>query len=43
LAVLSVLISGIIIDFKAPALLTDDEIAEVLSLADELSKWAQDV
>lgn len=30
-------------DFKAPALLTDDEIAEVLSLADELSKWAQDV
>lgn len=30
-------------DFKAPALLTDVEIAEVLSLADELSKWAQDV
>lgn len=30
-------------EFKAPALLTDDEIAEVLKTADELSKWASDV
>jgi hypothetical protein len=30
-------------EFKPPALLTDDEISEVLSIADELSKWAQDV
>lgn len=30
-------------EFKAPALLTDDEIAEVLKQADELSKWASDV
>lgn len=30
-------------EFKAPALLTDDEIAEVLRTADELAKWASDV
>ncbi len=30
-------------DFKQPALLTDDEIAEVLSLAERLSLWAGDV
>ena len=31
------------LEFKAPALLTDDEIAEVLRTADELAKWASDV
>jgi hypothetical protein len=30
-------------EFKAAPLLTDDEISEVLSKADELSKWASDV
>lgn len=30
-------------EFKAPSLLSDDEIAEVLKQADELSKWASDV
>lgn len=30
-------------EFKEPALLTDEEIAEVLKQADELSKWAADV
>jgi hypothetical protein len=30
-------------EFKEPALLTDDEIAEVLAKSDELSKWAADV
>lgn len=30
-------------EFKQPALLTDDEIAEVLKQADELSRWAADV
>jgi len=30
-------------DFKLPSLLTDEEIAEVLSLADRLSVWASDV
>lgn len=30
-------------DFKLPALLTDDEIAEVIALADRLSSWAADV
>ena len=30
-------------EFKAPALLSDEEIAEVLAKADELSKWAADV
>lgn len=30
-------------EFKAPALLSDDEISEVLKAADELSKWASDV
>ena len=30
-------------DFKQPTLLTDDEIAEVLSLAERLSLWAGDV
>ena len=30
-------------DFKQPALLTDDEIAEVLRLAERLSLWAGDV
>ena len=31
------------LEFKAPALLTDDEIAEVILKADELSKWADGV
>ena len=30
-------------DFKLPSLLTDEEIAEVLSLADRLSVWASDI
>ena len=30
-------------EFKAPALLTDDEIAEVLKVADELARWSADV
>lgn len=30
-------------EFKDPALLTDDEIASVLAKSDELSKWAADV
>ena len=30
-------------EFKAPALLTEAEIAEVLKVSDELSKWATDV
>jgi len=30
-------------DFKLPALLSDDEVAEVLSVADRLSTWAADV
>lgn len=30
-------------EFKAPALLTDDEIVEVLKAADELAKWSADV
>lgn len=30
-------------EFKAPPLLTDDEITEVLSQAEELEKWASDV
>lgn len=30
-------------EFSQPALMTDDEIAEVLTKADELSKWAADV
>ena len=30
-------------EFKAPALLTEAEIAEVLKVSDELSKWASDV
>lgn len=30
-------------DFKRPALLTDDEVADIISKADELSKWASDV
>lgn len=30
-------------EFKAPALLTDDEVAEVILKADELSKWAAGV
>ena len=30
-------------EFKEPALLTDNEISEVLKQADELSKWAADV
>ena len=31
------------LEFKAAPLLTDDEICEVLSKADELSKWAADI
>ena len=31
------------LDFKQPALLTDEEIVEVISKADELSKWASDI
>lgn len=30
-------------DFRRPALLSDEEIADVISRADELSKWAADV
>lgn len=30
-------------DFKMPALLSDEEISEVLSIADRLSEWAKDV
>ena len=30
-------------EFKAPALLTDDEVAEVLKVADELARWSADV
>lgn len=30
-------------EFKAPALLTDDEITEVLKAADEFAKWSADV
>lgn len=30
-------------EFRAPALLTDDEIAEVLKVADELARWSADV
>lgn len=30
-------------EFKAPALLSDEEIAEVLKVADELAKWSADV
>jgi len=30
-------------EFQPPALLTDEEIAEVMTKADELSKWASDV
>lgn len=31
------------IEFQAPALLSDEEIAEVLKVADDLAKWAADV
>ncbi len=31
------------LEFKAPALLSEEEIAEVLKVSDELSKWASDV
>ena len=31
------------LEFQPPALLTDEEIAEVIEKADELSKWASDV
>lgn len=30
-------------EFKAPALLSEEELAEVLKVSDELSKWASDV
>lgn len=30
-------------DFREPGLLSDEEIAEILPVADELSKWAQDL
>ena len=30
-------------EFRQPALLSDDEIAEVLTKADALSKWADDI
>ncbi|WP_018702331.1 DUF2800 domain-containing protein [Anaeromusa acidaminophila] len=30
-------------EFRQPALLSDDEIAEVLKIADDLAKWASDV
>lgn len=30
-------------EFRQPALLTDDEISEVLKVSDELSKWASDI
>jgi len=31
------------LEFKAPALLSEEEIAEVIKVSDELSKWASDV
>ena len=31
------------LDFKQPALLSDEEIADIISKADELSKWASDI
>ena len=31
------------LDFRQPALLTDEEVSEVIARADELSKWAADV
>lgn len=31
------------LEFRAPLLLTDEEIAEIIPLADELAKWAKDV
>ena len=30
-------------EFRDPPLLTDDEISEVLKVADDLAKWAADV
>jgi len=30
-------------EFQEPALLTDDEIAEIIGMANELSKWAEDI
>lgn len=30
-------------EFQPPALLSDEEVAEVMEKADELSKWASDV
>lgn len=30
-------------EFQEPALLTDDEIAEIIGIANELSKWAEDI
>lgn len=30
-------------EFRQPALLSDDEIAEIIKISDELSKWASDV
>lgn len=30
-------------EFKPPALLTEDEVAEVLTVADELARWAADI
>ena len=30
-------------EFQDPALLTDEEIAEIIGLADELAKWAGDI
>lgn len=30
-------------DFKKPGLLTDDEVAEILKMADSLSAWAEDI
>lgn len=30
-------------EFHPPALLSDEEVAEVMEKADELSKWASDV
>lgn len=32
-----------LMDFKEPALLSDDEVADVLSMADALATWAKDV
>ena len=31
------------LEFRKPALLTDEEVSEVIARADELSKWAADV